>query len=236
MVPEKIFSRISKKFQADPSLSGLFGSYDKVPFEQDFISQYRNLLHHFTHQNSNLEASTFWTGCGAIRKKDFDAVGGFDFQKYRLPSIEDIELGYRLNEKGYKINLIKELQVKHLKKWKFVDLVKVDFLHRAFPWSELIISRRKISNDLNTKNKDKVSVLLVFLTIFSLFFILDFWLLTLILFLSLLLLNIKLYQFFKKEKGLLFSLRVIPFQILFYLISGAAFGLAFMKFLISGKR
>ena len=57
------------------------------------VSQYRNLLHHFVHQHGHAEASTFWAGCGAIRRAAFDAVGGFDAARFPRPSIEDIELG-----------------------------------------------------------------------------------------------------------------------------------------------
>jgi hypothetical protein len=36
---------------------------------------------------------TFWAGCGAIRKRTFEELGGFD---RAWESIEDIELGVRL--------------------------------------------------------------------------------------------------------------------------------------------
>ena len=56
-----------------PSLKLLvvFGSYDDEPAEVNFISQYRNMFHHFHHQHSDMEAFTFWAGCGAIKKKHF---------------------------------------------------------------------------------------------------------------------------------------------------------------------
>ena len=71
-------------------------------------------------QNSNADANTFWAGCGAIRRSVFKDVGGFDEKKYKKPSIEDIDLGYRLSQKGYKIFLDKDIQVKHLKSWNFM--------------------------------------------------------------------------------------------------------------------
>ena len=52
-------------------IAALFGSYDSNPDCLNFFSQYKNLFHYFVHQNSNPEAKTFWSGCGAIRKDVF---------------------------------------------------------------------------------------------------------------------------------------------------------------------
>jgi len=57
--------RISKFMSENPGYSAVFGSYDAMPGDPGFVSQYRNLLHHFTHQNGRFEAETFWTGLGA---------------------------------------------------------------------------------------------------------------------------------------------------------------------------
>ena len=76
------------------------------------------------------------------------ALGGFD-EGYRQPSIEDIELGYRLKQAGHRIRLCKALQVKHLKRWSVVSLLKSDFFDRALPWTELILRDRRVINDLN---------------------------------------------------------------------------------------
>ena len=51
-----------------PDEVAVIGSYDDDPGHPSFISQYKNLFHHWIHQTSNEEAWTFWTGCGAIRR------------------------------------------------------------------------------------------------------------------------------------------------------------------------
>lgn len=79
----------------DTQVDALIGSYDDDPKSPDFISQYRNLMHCSVHQTGRSEASTFWSGCGAIRREVFLESGGFD-ETYVRPAIEDIELGYRL--------------------------------------------------------------------------------------------------------------------------------------------
>ena len=92
-------SLIAAKLQRYPEIAAVFGSYDDEPAEVNFISQYRNMFHHFHHQHSDMEAFTFWAGCGAIKKSIFDEIGGFDQKRYTKPSIEDIELGYRIRKK-----------------------------------------------------------------------------------------------------------------------------------------
>jgi hypothetical protein len=67
-------------------------------------------------------------------------LGGFD-ERYREPAIEDIELGYQLKSAGHNILLLKTLQVKHLKPWSTLGLLRADFIQPALPWSELILPR-----------------------------------------------------------------------------------------------
>jgi hypothetical protein len=100
--------------------------------ERKFLSQFKNLLHHYVHQNAAEEAGTFWAGCGAVRKKAFLDAVGFS-EAYTLPSIEDVELGYRLKASGKTIRLLKALQVTHLKRWPFAGLIRSDIAGRAIP-------------------------------------------------------------------------------------------------------
>jgi glycosyltransferase involved in cell wall biosynthesis len=154
-------SRISATFD-DSGIDAVIGSYDDTPHEQDVLSMYRNLMHRYVHQNSKREARTFWSGCGAIRRSVFLEHNGFD-EGYGRPAIEDIELGYRLSSNGHKILLDHELEVKHLKRWTFLNLVKTDVFDRAIPWTELILRDGRIPNDLNVQTSQRLSVGLAFL-------------------------------------------------------------------------
>ena len=152
---------VATSFAADPSLDALIGSYDDAPESADFLSQYKNLMHSFVHQTGRREASTFWSGCGAIRRDVFLEHSGFD-ESYDRPAIEDIELGYRLAKAGRRIVLDPALTVKHLKRWTFWGLVKSDVFDRGIPWTELILRDRCMPNDLNLQLSQRVSVALVF--------------------------------------------------------------------------
>ncbi len=151
-------------FRKDPEIDAVIGSYDDTPRSTDFLSLYKNLLQCYVHQNARRRASTFWSGCGAIRKAVFLAHGGFD-ESYRRPCIEDIELGYRLRRERRKLILDADVRVKHLKHWSFGALIKTDILDRGAPWTELILRDKRLPDDLNLRWTQRISVALVFLLI-----------------------------------------------------------------------
>ncbi len=160
-IPPDALRQVAGAFEKEPGLAALIGSYDDTPDVPNFLSQYKNLFHHHTHQTAREDASTFWGACGAIRRRIFLEMGGFD-ATYRHPSIEDIELGYRLKSAGYEIRLLKSLQVKHLKHWRVASLLESDFLRRALPWTELILRDRRFINDLNLRFSSRASVPVAF--------------------------------------------------------------------------
>src|SRR3990167_5546788 len=172
--PDSI-SCVVSNFLNNPEVGALFGSYDDQPAAINFFSQYKNLFHHFIHQTSHDEANTFWAGCGAIRKEVFHKVGGFDTINYTRPSIEDIELGLRISKQGYKILIVKELQVKHLKKWGFWSLLRTDIFCRAVPWANLILKSKEIPKGLNFQKSHLISSLCVGLLVgLGIFFLLEY--------------------------------------------------------------
>jgi glycosyltransferase involved in cell wall biosynthesis len=220
-------ANIAQILQADPILDALFGSYDDAPGASNFMAQYKNLFHHYVHQQGNKEASTFWTGCGVIKRSRFLALGGFDLQRYHRPSIEDIDLGYRLKRAGGRIRLAKQVQVKHLKAWTFWMLLKSDIFDRGIPWTRLILRDKAFHSDLNLQTHNRVSVVAVYGLLLSLIASLlqaqGLWV-ALGLALVLLWLNAHLYGFFYHKKGLYFTLRVIPMHWLYYTYNAVAFG------------
>ena len=154
--------QMADSFTNNPGVSAVFGSYDDEPATPDFVSQFKNLFHHFVHQQANADAETFWTGCGAVKRDVFMASGGFDDKRYTRPSIEDIELGYRLRTAGHRILLNKEIQVKHLKRWTLRGLVRTDIFDRGVPWTTLILERRRFPNDLNLHMMQRLSAMLAY--------------------------------------------------------------------------
>ena len=151
------FARIRAAFDADPPLVAVFGSYDDVPADPGVVSQFRNLLHHHVHQQGAGEATTFWAGLGAVRADAFRAAGGFDADRYPLPSVEDIDLGTRLSSSGAKILLDPLIQGTHLKRWTLEDMVRTDFWQRGVPWVELVLRHGSGATALNLGWRHRVS-------------------------------------------------------------------------------
>lgn len=156
--PEAL-ARAVDKFQSDAELAAVFGSYDDRPAHSSFISQYRNLFHHWVHQTGTTEAATFWSGCGAIRRNIFLEMGGFS-EDYARPSIEDIELGTRLRKCGYRILLLKNMFGKHMKQWKFWNMIKTDIFMRGVPWMLLVLRDGQLGTELNLGYKSRVATAL----------------------------------------------------------------------------
>ncbi|MCB0266233.1 MAG: glycosyltransferase, partial [Calditrichaeota bacterium] len=238
-IPQTALAAIRDVFSQNPEISALIGSYDDAPSEKNFLSQYRNLLHHFVHQNASADASTFWGACGAVQKDVFLQSGGFDETLYDQPAIEDIEFGYRLKAAGYRIRLEKTLQVKHLKRWTATSIITTDLFQRAVPWTELILQNNHLLNDLNTDSKSRISIVLSFLLI--IFGLLSFALPMLSILAGsvaalLLLINQKVYRFFRQKRGFWFALRVVPWHWLYFLISGTGFAIGLLKHLSKKKK
>jgi cellulose synthase/poly-beta-1,6-N-acetylglucosamine synthase-like glycosyltransferase len=218
--------RVARLFAEHPDVAAVFGSYDARPTARGLVSQYRNLLHHFTHQHGKAEAATFWAGCGAIRRSVFNEVGGFDAKRFPRPSIEDIELGYRLRRAHHRIVLDKGLQGTHLKKWRFPSVVWIDVTCRAIPWARLMLESGSMPDDLNLKLGQRLSGGLVGVA-FALLALGVFWPpLTAVAALAVLAvvgLNRDLFAFFARQRGLAFAAACVPLHLLYYLYSGLSY-------------
>jgi GT2 family glycosyltransferase len=195
--------RIKTYLTTLPEIAALFGSYDTDPPVPGLVSRYKNLLHHYIHQHGRTEASTFWAGCGAIHRNVFRAVGGFD-ESYLNAAVEDIEFGSRLRRHGYHIRLCPDIQVTHLKRYTFVGLLRSDILHRAVPWSRLILRQGNWPRDLNVDTKSRLSALSAWAALF--FLVLGFgsssaWWGLLPAITALGVLNADLYRFFWRQGG-----------------------------------
>ncbi len=236
-VPVDLAARVAGLFTAHPEVAAVFGSYDAEPAAPGLVSQFRNLLHHFVHQTSRETASTFWAGCGAVRREAFERVGGFD-ESWTEPSIEDIELGSRLVATGQTIRLVKDLQVKHLKQWRLADMLVTDLWRRAVPWSELMFRERRLIDDLNVRNRDRLSVVLAYVALIALAagWRSPLWLGACAAALALVvLLNGAFFRFLQRQRGVRFAIGAVSLYWMYLLVCGLGFGLGLVRYL-AGRR
>jgi GT2 family glycosyltransferase len=219
--------RIERWFTENASIGAVFGSYDDNPSDQGMVSRYKNLLNHYVHQNAHREATTFWAGCGAVRRPVFAAFGGFD-ERYRVSSIEDIELGARLSRAGVSIWSCPDVLCTHLKRWTFAGLIQCDLFRRAVPWSLLIGSSGSVPDDLNLRWESRLGAAAA-------------WLLVVVLSLGLLtghhwlwsgagvpvvalaVCNAGLFRFYNRRAGLWFCLAAFGLHVCYLLYSSFTF-------------
>ena len=226
-------ARCATIIESEPGVDGMLGAYDDDPPVPGFLSQYRNLLHRYTHLQGEGEAATFWAACGAVRRAAFVAVGGFDEVRYRRPQIEDIELGYRLRDGGSRLVLRGEIQGTHLKRWTFRDAVRSDIWDRGVPWVRLLLERGELSKPatLNVKRGERVKTAAVALALALLLTALLWrrvWpvVLAISLVLVVVLSNLPQFVWFAHRRGARFAALVVPMSVWYYVISGLCVALA----------
>ncbi len=233
--PETL-EEVVKTFYENPDISACFGQYTPLPHGENFSTVYKNLVHHFTHQNSNENAQTFWCGCGAILRGAFLEVGGFD-ESFVAASVEDIDLGYRLSNAGKVILLNKKLQVTHGKVYSIKSLVISDFFNRAIPWTKLMASRNIFVPDLNLKWNNILSGLMLFIlppiffALISAYGVRNMWWAPLFLIIGYTLLNRRILSFVMKQKGIFFTVLFFIMYTVTYVYSSIGFALGIVAFI-----
>lgn len=226
--PETL-GRFARLFAEDPGVSAAFGSYDARPAAAGVVSQFRNLLHHYVHQQAGGSAETFWSGCGAIRRTALLEAGMFDEWHYSTPQVEDIEMGRRLRALGHRIELRPEIQCTHLKRWTLRGMVATDFTARGIPWMRMLLQEGAVSDfqALNLRPQERLSAALALLTVAALVAAgellspagLAAAAATLA---GMVALNRGFYGFLLRERGPLFLLAAVPLHLVYYVTAAVA--------------
>jgi hypothetical protein len=149
---------------------------------------------------------------------------------------------------GYRILLDKDLQVKHLKHWKWRGCLKTDIFDRAVPWSQLILESGFLPCDLNLQPSHRISAFLVGILVLTVIVLLlgtlnlfsfpadIFFMASLALIAALLILNRKMYGFFYRERGPKFAIMAIPLHFLYYFYSSSSFAACWLLHKFPGLR
>lgn len=202
---------------ANPEIDAVFGAYDTRPAAPQLVSQFRNLLHHFVHLQAQREASTFWTGCGAVRRDAFFRIGGFDATRRYL---EDVDLGLRLKSTGGRIHLDPSIQAQHRKQWTLGSMVWTDIWGRAVPWMTLMHGRTQ-PRDHGARLTDQASAVL--LAIGSACTLAGSWSLAAALLLASVLTAWRWHSFLVATRGAWFAVRALPLHWLYLSYCSVAF-------------
>jgi glycosyltransferase involved in cell wall biosynthesis len=233
MVSGGALTRLARMFVDEPRTSAVFGAYDERPVHPGFVSQYKNLAHSYIHQSSAPRTQTFWAGFGAVRRDVFLALGGFD-ERFRRPSVEDIDFGYRLTDAGHTVILDPSLCACHQKRWTLTSMILSDVRDRGIPWTQLILRYSAMSDDLNLRREYRSCVVLAYLAVVSLALgLVDTRFLegTALLIVGLGLMSRRYYAFFYRKRGCWFAMRVFPLHVLHHLYNGCSFAIGAALFL-----
>jgi len=149
--------RYVEALDAHPEVDAVVGSLAADTTISNFFCRFKNFQHHYTHQTARTEGATLASGLTAVRRSVFLQMGGFE-PAFSGSSVEDIALGYRMIRAGHRIRFNPEIQVVHLKAYTFRSLVFSDIVHRAIPWTGLMLRERIFRNDLNTRSVNVFSV------------------------------------------------------------------------------
>ena len=232
-----VVSRI-REAMSPPGVDAVVGLYDDRPPAPNFLSQYKNLLQRFIHLTARPAGTSFWGACGAVRREAFRAVGGFD-ERFRTPSVEDIDLGYRLTNAGFHVQFTEHLEVTHLKRWTLVSLLESDILRRAVPWTWLLMRESKIYPDLNLRYRHRAAGAAAFLLVAALALS---WARPLALWLAAasvtLLVGIDrpMWRFFRARRGPRFASAAIAWHWVYYLYSTLTLLVAVLLYPFVGRR
>tara|TARA_B110000444_G_scaffold72578_1_gene68206 strand:- start:306 stop:1295 length:990 start_codon:yes stop_codon:yes gene_type:complete len=117
---------VSNRFISD-KVEAIQGIYSHEPTYKSPVTQfYQSYLCYYVWPIDKDYASTLVTGCFAIKRATFNKFDGFDIN-IKNASCEDEKFGYSLIKNGYKILILRNLQVIHRVNYNLVKFIKRRF-------------------------------------------------------------------------------------------------------------
>ena len=118
---------ISEKFLS-LDVNAVQGIYSHEPNYKYIATQfYQSYLCYYVWPENKKYATTLVTNCFGIRKKIFMELKGFDVQMKRA-NCEDEQFGYILISKGYKILILRNVQVEHRVNYNTARFIQKRFI------------------------------------------------------------------------------------------------------------
>jgi len=203
------------EFFKDPTAKCMIGVYSKFPATPGNLAFYKSLQNYYYYTTSKVDrVSFFWGGIGAVRKEIFQEIGNFD-TSYKGADYEDYEFGRRVLKK-YPIHLRRDVTLRHHFSNSLCKNFK-DHFKRSSMWMNIFLKERKFDNYVTTRSHGlgKASGFLFLLSLF-LGIMSPYLLFVSIVFFTLFFLtNRKFFLLAFKEKGLLFFLSTVFYDLVF---------------------
>jgi glycosyltransferase involved in cell wall biosynthesis len=121
----------------------VFGIYCQKSGVDNLLSLFQNFFATKSMQDTKEYTAMFYSYCGAIKKKIFEEVGGFN-ENWFHATFEDVELGLRITEKGHQIYLNKNIKVTHHNIFTFKKFIK-NYFYKSMYLLKFMLTKRKLT-------------------------------------------------------------------------------------------
>lgn len=147
---------ISEKFLS-LDVNAVQGIYSHEPNYKYIATQfYQSYLCYYVWPENKKYATTLVTNCFGIRKKIFMELKGFDVQMKRA-NCEDEQFGYILISKGYKILILRNVQVEHRVNYNTARFIQKRFIQDV-DRIKFYLREKTYVNKIKQKNYSKVII------------------------------------------------------------------------------
>lgn len=216
---------------------GLYTTHHRY---KTLASQYKNLWIRYSYLHSDPSVDWIFGAVSAIRREAFQQIGGFDTSLLALHGNDDLELGKRMANRQYHIQLNPSIEVEHLKQHTLWSLLDNDyrrsqgFVRLAGKLGQL---RRSISHGFaNIYPQFAYSILTAWVLLVSFlcgFIIPQAWWITAgatVLYLGL---NARFLVYYARHRGVPETVAVLGIMLLDHLVCGVGALVGLTKWLLS---
>ena len=126
----------------DANTDAAIGLYSAEHPNRDVCSRYKNHWIRHSYLQAGREVGWFFTAVGAVRRRTFEELGGFDGAFQASTGGGDTDFGRRARVAGHRIVLDKSLEVTHQKRFDLRALLLND-LRRSYGWSRAALGRSR---------------------------------------------------------------------------------------------
>src|SRR3990172_5982803 len=213
----KALGLIHETFENEKGIVAIVGLPRKKSLSKGLAPEYNALKNHYTLAVADKYSDYFSSQVGAVRRKTFLAVGGFN-TRFKGADVEDIEFGMRL-PKG-KTLVHKDVLVGHHFPGFFSIARK--YFRRSIMLSRVVRGNKKVCGAHASLMRTFLTLiaLISFVSTFTLLFSPKFIIAPFSLFFVFLIGNSGLFSFISREKGFLFMLVSVFYEYVFSVIIG----------------
>lgn len=133
-------TRMVEQFDSAQDVDAFVGVQSAVMRHRNLVSQYKNIWMRWTYLRQQGDVPLFYTTAAAIRREVFLRAGGFD-HGYATPNVEDTAFGQKLQRLGVRVQVQRDLEVEHVKRYSLKTLLRTDFM-RAVSLTRLKLRHR----------------------------------------------------------------------------------------------